>query len=93
MGEIIGGMLAIYLVGKVLELAILKRVISSFATMAFTSSVLVFLVILVLWLVNRDQPYAFRPAMLVSYFLAAVILPAIRIMWNKRQAAKAAKAV
>jgi hypothetical protein len=90
MGELIGGLLVIYLVGKVLELVILKRFIASFRAMVFTSSALVFLAILLLRVGSGDPNGVFPMAMLVSFLLAAVILPVVKTVWHTRRATTAA---
>lgn len=88
MGAILGGMLVIYLLCKVLEWALLKRILSSHFVMVSLSSLLIFFVIFIAWYVKKDEAYAFHPAMLVDYFLAAVILPFIRSIWHKRKKKK-----
>lgn len=90
MGEIIGGMIALYAVGKLLEWIILKRVMLNFPRMAFMSSALVFVGIVILWAANSDKPYAFHPAMLVSYFIASLILPFARVLFFRKRMLKAA---
>lgn len=90
MGEVIGGMLVFYLVGKLLEWAILKRLISSYATMVSVSALGIFALVSLGWFFQRNEPHIFHPAMLISYFIAAVLLPFIRILWQNRKLKKAA---
>lgn len=83
MGEILGGMLIIYTISKIAEAVILKRVYSNFSSMVIASSVLIFSVIATVRLVTGDNYRTFPIGMLISYFLAASILPVIRIGWKK----------
>lgn len=86
MGAVLGGMLVIYLLCKAFEWALLKRVLSNYNAMIFLSSALIFSAICIAWYVNRNKAYAFQPAMLVDYFIAALGLPLIRCFWHKRKA-------
>lgn len=88
MGGVLGGLLAFYILCKLLEWALLKRFIKNFSSIVITSTVIVFFVILILWYSKRNETYAFHPSLFVDYFLAAVILPSIRILLNKRKAKK-----
>ena len=90
MGEVIGGMLVFYLLGKLLEWAILKRFIRSYAAMVSASALGVFALVCLGWFSQRHEPHIFHPAMLISYFIAAALLPFIRIIWRNRKLKKAA---
>lgn len=90
-GAILGGMLVIYLIGRFLEIIILKRVISSFTTRVFSSAAIVFLGVALLWLSSRGKPYstsAFNGTMLFFFFLATVLVPLLRNYLHKRRAAR-----
>lgn len=90
MGEVIGGMLVFYLVGKILEWAILRRVIKNYAAMVSASSLGIFTLVCLAWLSQRHQEHIFHPAMLISYFIAALLLPFVRVLWRNRKTKKAA---
>lgn len=87
MGAVLGGMLAIYLLCKVLEWTLLKRIIKTHSTILFLSSAVVFTAICIAWYIKRSEAYAFNPALLIDYFIAAVILPFIRFFLHKRKKA------
>lgn len=89
MGAILGGMLAFYILCKPIEWALLKRFLNSFNAIVIYSSGIVFLALLTAWYFKRNEPYAFHPSMFVDYFLAAIILPCVRIMLYKRKMKKA----
>lgn len=89
MGEVIGVMLAFYLIGKVLEWAILKRVIARYETMVSASSFSVLTFFSAAWILQRNQEYARGPAMLISMIVAAILLPFIRVLWRNRKNKKA----
>jgi hypothetical protein len=88
MGGILGGLLAFYILCKPLEWALLKRFFTSFNVIVVFSSAIVFFAILILWYLKRNEPYAFHPSLFVDYFLAAIILPSVRIFFNKRKTKK-----
>lgn len=87
-GSVIGGMLVIYLLSKLLEWVLLKRIMRSYCSMIYLSSAVVFSTICIAWYIKRNEVYAFQPALLVAYFMAALILPYIRRFFYKRKAKK-----
>lgn len=91
MGGVLGGLLAFYILCKPLEWALLKRFFTSFNAVVMISSGIVFFAVLILWYLKRNEPYAFHPSLFVDYFLAVVILPLVRIFFNKRKAKKQAQ--
>lgn len=88
MGAIIGGLIIFYIIGKVIEWAVLKRVFDNYRIMFWASSLSVFAIIFTLWFFKRDKAYAFHPAMFIDYAIAGTILPIIRIIWRNRKEAK-----
>jgi hypothetical protein len=92
MGAIVGGMIGFYLLSKAIEWIILKRIVSKYALMVWISPVTIFGAMFVSYTSNPDGFYAFHPAMFIDYFIAAILLPIIRIFWRKRKEAKLSKA-
>ena len=95
-GAILGGMLVVYLIGRLLEIILLKRVISSFTTKVFSSAAIVFLGVALLWLSSRGKPYgtsAFNGATLFFFFVAAVLVPLLRSFLHKRRVARRGHAI
>lgn len=92
MGAIAGGMIGFYLISKAIEWLILKRIVSKYALMVWISPAAIFSAMLVSYTSNPDGFYAFHPAMFIDYFIAAILLPVIRIFWRKRKEAKLSKA-
>lgn len=86
MGAVLGGGLAIYLLCKILEWALLKRFLSNYNIMIFLSSAVIFFTICITWYIKRNEAYAFHSALLIDYFIAALILPFIRSFLRKRKA-------
>jgi hypothetical protein len=92
MGAIAGGMVVFFLLGKMIEWAILKRVPVSYGIMVWASSLVGLALVFGLWFMRRDAPYAFNPAMFIDYSIAAILLPVLRTFWRKRKEAKAGSA-
>jgi hypothetical protein len=84
-GAVIGGMVAFYLIGKLLEWTFIKRVVRSYSAMVWLSSIVTLAAIALLWYARRDEAYAFHPAMFIDYTIAAILLPIIRIVWRRRK--------
>ena len=84
-GAVIGGMVAFYLSGKLLEWAVIKRVVKSYPAMVWLSSIVTLAAIALLWYSRRDEAYAFHPAMFIDYTIAAFLLPIIRTVWRRRK--------
>ena len=91
MGGIVGGILAFYILCKPLEWGLLKRFFNGYSAIVLCSSAIVFFSILILWYFNRSASYAFHPSLFFDYFLAAIILPLVRIFLHKRKAKKLAQ--
>lgn len=84
-GAVIGGMVAFYLIGKLLEWAVIKRVVNSYSTMVWLSSIVTLTAIALLWYSSREEAYAFHPAMFIDYTIAAILLPITRTVWRRRK--------
>jgi hypothetical protein len=92
-GGIAAGMLVIFALGKLIEVAILKKLMNTFSTTAWSSSLAVFSGILLMSVVQMEEPHmirAFSPAQFIAISIAALIIPPVRIFAYKRRAAKAA---
>lgn len=88
MGAVAGGLVIFYLIGKVIEWIVWKRIIKSYGLMVWVSSISISALVFVLWFLQQGKAYAFHPAMLINYFMAGIILPILRIFWQKRKEAK-----
>lgn len=84
-GAVIGGMIAFYLIGKLLEWAIIKRVVKSYPAMVWLSSLIALAAIALLWYARREEAFAFHPAMFIDYTIAALLLPVVRTLWRRRK--------
>jgi hypothetical protein len=92
-GGIVGGMLVVFALGKLIEVAILKKLMNTFGTTAWSSSLAVFAAILLMWVVQMGEPHmmrAFPPVQFLAISIAALIIAPLRISAYKRRAAKAA---
>lgn len=89
MGAVAGGLIVLYLISKIMEWAVWKRIFESYRLMVWVSSMAAFAVIFVLWFSQRDKVYAFNPAMFIDYAIAGITLPIIRTIWRNRRKAKA----
>lgn len=88
MGAIAGGLVAFYLIGKIAEWVVWKRIFKRYSLMVWVSSITVFALIFILWFSQRDKAHAFNPAMFIDYAIACILLPIIRIFWHNRKEAK-----
>ena len=73
------------MIGKIIEWALIQRVVKSYHAMVWLSSFIVLAVIALLWYVKRGEAYAFHPAMFIDYTIAALLLPIISIVWRRRK--------
>lgn len=78
-GSIIGAMLIIYMISKVIEWVILKRIGTSKSSMILTSTSVTFLLIASLWLSALGTPTAKGPLFMMHVLLGAIILSVIRL--------------
>ncbi|WP_273728806.1 hypothetical protein [Brucella gallinifaecis] len=88
-GMIIGGMIPLYLIGKLIELPLRNKVIENKALVYFGSSLSIFVVFFILFLF-RDPAMNQSPVLMLALFLAAIILPLIRLWSAKRKEAQKA---
>ncbi|WP_176705069.1 hypothetical protein [Novosphingobium sp. KA1] len=89
MGAVAGGLIVIYVIGKITEWAAWKRIFESYRLMVWVSSIAAFAIIFALWFSQRNKVYAFNPAMFIDYAIAGIVLPIIRTIWRNRREAKA----
>lgn len=89
MGAVAGGLIVLYLISKIMEWAVWKRIFESYRPMVWVSSISAFAIIFVLWFSQRDKVYAFNAAMFIDYAIAGITLPIIRTIWRNRRKAKA----
>ncbi len=81
-GSIIGGLVAVYLISKIFEWLFLKRFLKNQNHIIAAGSFTGFLVVVLLWSTSPTLVVGFSP---VPYFIAAILLPIIRIQWKKRK--------
>jgi len=77
-GSILGAMTGIYLLSKLLEWVLLKRVIKSRVSVVLTSTAGSLFLVCSLWYSALGKPYAQGNYFLLSYLLASLLLVAIR---------------
>lgn len=82
-GSIIGGLICIYLIGKLLEWLFFKRFLKNSNHVIIAGSFAGFLVVFLLWATSPTVVVGFS---ITSFFIAAILLPIIRIQWRKRKA-------
>ena len=86
MGEIIGSMLAAYVICRILEWVILKRVIRNHAWMVVVSAIAVGALFLVAFRYRAEALGSFDSndeRLLGAQIIAVILLPIIRILWKK----------
>lgn len=81
-GYIIGGLVALYLISKIFEWLFLKRFLKNQNHIITAGSFTGFLVVVILWSTSPTLVVGFS---LIPYFIAAILLPIIRIQWRKRK--------
>lgn len=81
-GSIIGGLVVVYLISKIFEWLFLKRFLKNRNHIIAAGSFTGFLVVVLLWAISPTVVVGFSP---VPYFIAAILLPIVRIQWNKRK--------
>lgn len=82
-GAVIGGLVCIYLIGKLFEWLFFKRFIKNSNHVIFAGSITGFLVVFLLW---AKSPTVVAEFSIFSFFIAAILLVIIRIQWRKRKA-------
>jgi len=73
-GSVLGGILAIYPLSRLIEWALLKRMVGNRRLVVVLSNSVSFLLILALWFSGRGKPYAMHPDLLFSVLLASLLL-------------------
>lgn len=73
-GSVLTGVLVIYLISKLIEWALLKRIVKNRAVMVVLSTVASFILIFALWYSGKDKPYAVHPDLLSNFLLASILL-------------------
>lgn len=81
-GAVIGGMVGIYLIGKLFELLFFNRFIKNSNYVIAAGSIAGFLAVFLLWMTSPTVVVGFP---IFSIFIAAIILSIIRIQWRKRK--------
>ena len=61
LGGVAGLMIALYLLGKIIEWILLKHVLNSYGAMVWSSPSIVFSILLVLWLLSKDRTNTLNP--------------------------------
>jgi fructose-specific phosphotransferase system IIC component len=82
-GAMLGAMLAIYVISRLIEWLLLKRIIASRSMMMVASTAASFLIVCGLWYSALGKPYAQDADFLLIYLLAAVLLTLIRYSRSK----------
>lgn len=85
-GGVMGGFLVIYLLCKVIEFALLKRILKNYNAMIFLSSVVIFSTICIAGYIDRNNLHAPGPNLIMICFIAALALPFIRKIVHNRKA-------
>lgn len=82
-GSVLAGMLVIYLLSKVIEWVLLKRVLKNHNVMVALSAAASFIFIFLLWYAAKDKPYAVHPEILANFLLASVIVVFARSSFSR----------
>lgn len=73
-GSVLAGVLVIYLMSRLIEWALLNRILRNQTIVVISSTTVSLLLIVALWFSGVDKPYAVHPNLLLSFLLASVIL-------------------
>jgi len=92
MALIFGSMIGSYLICKVIEWIIIKRIIKNYNAMVIISAVIVAILCVLAWRyrMNIQGSYSYDDrTQLGAQVIGSLALPFVRIFWNKRRVAKA----
>ena len=82
-GAILGAMLAIYLISKLIEWVLVKRIVQSRSAMILISTSAALLLVFILWYSALGKPYAQGVNFLLAYLLGSLFLAALRCSRSK----------
>jgi fructose-specific phosphotransferase system IIC component len=88
-GAMLGAILAIYVMSRLIEWLLLKRIIASRGMMILVSTATSFFIVCGLWYSALGKPYAQDTGFLLIYLLASVLLTLIR--YSKSRSSKVAQ--
>lgn len=88
-GAVVGGIFVLYIFGRILEWAILNRILKNKNQAIIFSSMLGLIAVFLLWAARKTEVVNFS---IFSFFIAAILLPFIRIQWAKRKIKQQAEA-